>query len=189
MSVRGTISWINRMRATNMTWKDIALELYQDAPTESAAVGRLYRFREAIKDEKFDSKVVDKGIDAFELTTDATSPIPFWGGTEGAIRDDRITWEELKYLAQAGRSDTRRKANKIIQDILEREGVTDLSAISDKETFNRPMTSRTIKGVRVSWRFGRGKSDIQQMRIKKQLRDKGISWSSAYADFAGYGGL
>ena len=189
MSSRGTINWVNRLRNQGMTFKSIAEQLYPDAPSSSAASGRLYRFRKAIQEERLESRVVGKAIDAYEETADAVAPVPFWGGTEGAIRDDRISFEELKYLAQTGRSDTRRRAEKMIRDILEREGVTDISAIPDSQTFNRPLVYKTIKGNRISWRFGRGKSDTQRMRVAKQLRDKGISMTSEYADFAGYGGL
>ena len=142
-----------------------------------------------IADNEDEPSCCEIAIDAYEETADAVAPVPFWGGTEGAIRDDRISFEELKYLAQTGRSDTRRRAEKMIRDILEREGVTDISAIPDSQTFNRPLVYKTIKGNRISWRFGRGKSDTQRMRVAKQLRDKGISMTSEYADFAGYGGL
>ena len=183
-TVRNVKTWVNRMRATNMTWKDIASELYQDAPTEKAAYGRLKRLRDS--DYAEGRLISRKATSAFELSESTMAPIPWWGGVEGAVRDDRISWEELKYLVKNGRSDTVKRANEMIVDIMDREGITDMSAIPDEQTFNRPMISKTVKGQRLSWRFGRGKSDVQISRVKQQLRDKGISWSKAYADFAGY---
>lgn len=189
MSSRSTINWINNLREQGLSWKSIASELYQDAPTESAAVGRLYRFRQAIKEERFDSRVVGKAVDAFETTSDAVIPSSIWGGTKVALREDKMSFEELIYLRETGRSDTKLRAEKLIKKWEELTGKSRFELESENLIIDRPLVSKYVAKKRISYRFGRGKSDIQRMRVAKQLREKGINWSSEYADFAGYGGL
>ena len=178
--------WVESLRDLDYTWSEIGQQLYGEQLSKSAAYGRIKRLR----DNSYDENTVSfrRADIAFEESAFTTAEVPFWGGTEGAVRDDRMTFEELKFLAQTGRSDTRRRANQMINKILEEQGLSDLQDIEDDFIFDRPEVIKVVGGRRIKYLFGRGKSDRQIAKVKQQLREKGINWSNNYSDFAGYGG-
>lgn len=178
--------WVNSLRDSGYTWAEIGQQLYGDDLSKSAAYGRIKRLR----DNSYNENTISfrRADTAFEESSFTTAPVPYWGGKQGAVREDRMTFEELKYLAQTGRSDTKRRADKKIKEILEREGVTDISQISDDYIFDRPSVIKVVAGKRITYLFGRGRSDLQNARVRQQLKNKGINWSDNYSDFAGYGG-
>ncbi len=178
--------WVEDLRDMGYTWSEIGQQLYGEELSKAAAYGRIKRLRDNSYNEN--SVSFRRADIAFEESAYTTADVPFWGGKQGAVRSDRMTFEELKYLAQTGRSDTRVKADKMINDILEEQGVTSLDDISDDFIFDRPDVIKVVGGKRIKYAFGRGKSDLQIARVRKQLRDKGINWSEQYSDFAGYGG-
>ena len=178
--------WVNNLRRLGYTWSEIGQQLYGENLSKSAAYGRIKRLR----DNEYDRDTLSfrRADDSFQTSSFTTAEVPYWGGTEGAVRDDRMTFEELKYLAQTGRSDTRRRADRMIKKILEEEGVTNLNEIDDDFVFDRPEVIKVVSGKRIKYLYERSRSDTQIQRVKTQLKNKGINWSDNYSDFAGYGG-
>ena len=109
-------------------------------------------------------------------------------GTLVSTDPTKITYEELQFLADAGRNPrTRRLASEAIDD-LDRQGFSILEL--QTLTFDRPVFYRTYKGQRVKLLLGRSKGDLMQASVRKQLAGKGIDFGDAdYIDFGGYGGV
>ena len=188
-NVRRIKTRISSLGEEGMRRKDIAIQLFGERAdgskrTASAAYQAMRYFETKATNESLSGK---RAIRTFEKSEDATIIPQSWRniGLATTVRDDRITWKELEYMAKEGRDDTMIKAQRYIERILKKTG----GRIPDSEdTFERPMVRKKIRGEWINYRFGRGRADTQRAKVAKQLRAKGIRWSSEYADFAGYGG-
>tara|TARA_R110002012_G_scaffold294693_1_gene490951 strand:+ start:10186 stop:10755 length:570 start_codon:yes stop_codon:yes gene_type:complete len=159
--------------------------------SESAARGRLYRVRKNNWDES--KRSVINIEQAFQDTSTETYT---WRSRTGSVliqsaagREDKMTVEELRYLSQNGQITTRNLAQQILRDVAREYGYEFSVDVPDTLVIDRPTVTSTAGGVAVDYLFGRRKSDIQQARIRAQLKALGIKWNESYADFAGYGGL
>ena len=188
-NVRRIRNMISSLGEEGMRRKDIASQLFGEKAdgskrSPSAAYQAMRYFETRATNESLSGK---RAIRTFEKSQDATIIPQSWRniGLATTVRDDRITWKELEYMAKEGREDTMRRAQKYIEKVLKETGGR---IPSDEETFDRPMVRKKIRGQWINYRFGWGRADTQRAKVAKQLRAKGITWSSEYADFAGYGG-
>lgn len=100
----------------------------------------------------------------------------------------KITYEELQFLADVGRSPRTRKLAEDAIDDIDSQGFT-IGELQEL-TFDRPVFYRTYKGKRIKLLLGRSKGDLMQNAVRKQLRKEGIDFGDAdYIDFGGYGGV
>ena len=157
---------------------------------KSAAYQRLRRLVKSGFDESKPStikagKIFDEGS---SLTQAWITPKGRTIVKHAAVREDKITIEELRYLSQIGHKDTQRTAKRLLKNIAKELGVKSYD-LDDKLVVDRPTVKSKAGGVEVEYLFGRRRSDIQRAKIRAQLRALGIKWSEDYADFAGYGGI
>jgi len=177
-------------RMMGVTIGNIAKAIFPDI-TESAARGRLYRVRKNAWDE---SKRSVRNIEvAFQQTSSKTYT---WYSASGSVlikdaaeREDKMTVEELIYLSQNGHEETRKTALRLLREVADKYGYAYSVDVPRDLVIDRPVVTSKAGGVEVDYLFGRRKSDIQQARIRAQLRKLGIKWNEDYADFAGYGGI
>ena len=159
--------------------------------SKSAAYQRLRRVRLSGFDE---SRRSTRNLQtAYEISSVQTYTWRTQTGTvlvqNAAVREDKMTIEELRYLAESGQIDTRRKAKQFLREIANELGYEFSADMPRELVVDRPTVQSTAGGEPVEYLFGRRRSDIQRARMRAQLRAKGIKWNKQYADFAGYGGL
>ena len=101
-----------------------------------------------------------------------------------------ITYGELSRMTQSTNPQTQRAARKEL-DRLAGEGysVEQLTRMGLAGDLARPIVQRQVKGKRVRWYLGRGKSEQARKAVEEQMREQGLDpseYSEYYDEATGY---